>query len=158
MEIDPNFEKLERTIREAFPSTAIPCGRSVVALDPSYDFESREIMQDFGGKSWTELSEKFLVHNISAVSFLSDSAFFYFLPSYLIHGSGDSSEAAFIRDTIVFHLVSVEYARDESGLVRELKALSQSQKDALGGCLNYWKTRFPEDCIDEEIDMILAHL
>lgn len=155
---EQSFEKVRESVQDAFAVRPIPCGRSVVSLDPDYDLESKQVMDDFGGKTWTELSEEFLVDNISAVSFLSDSALFYFLPSYLICGSGDSSKAALIRDTIIFRLVAVEYVRDESTLTRELKTLSHSQKDALRDCLNYWKVRFPEDRMTEEIDIMLRYI
>src|SRR4051812_38675135 len=72
-------------IREAFP-LGVPPGANDVLYRGHYigDTEVEEIRAFFAGRRWCDITPGHIRTFKSATSFLSDDAFYYFAPAYMI--------------------------------------------------------------------------
>lgn len=80
---DPAAATLATRIREAFADTEAPPPDAMTGSEQGS--EPFEYAVEFRGRHWRTLSAEFLGKNHAALSFLSDAAFRYYLPAFLLH-------------------------------------------------------------------------
>lgn len=133
--IDPITKRIVQEIQLAFACTPCPGDHELCGSDQGD--EPAECAMEFRGLTWQQLHPDFLRLNGSALSFLSDEGFRYFLPAFLIAdltgnwGDGDP----------VFHLTHgflaekqeewLEYSR------RRLAGFSREERYAIMDYLRY---------------------
>jgi hypothetical protein len=113
---DPEVIQLIDLIRTAFADTPYPgdddlCG-SEMGDEPS------ECALEFLGLDWRTIHPALLAENYASLSFLSDNAYRYFLPAYLIADIHDAPEVRQYQEVStaepVFHLTITFYPNDKA--------------------------------------------
>jgi hypothetical protein len=95
---------IKTKIFEAFGINPYP-GDEYLAVDQSgYDLECREIVSDFKGKNWKDVSVEMLHKHKEALPLFTPTAFRYYLPAYMI-GCADSYYGVDVAlDSVLFNL------------------------------------------------------
>jgi hypothetical protein len=142
-------------IVSAFPERPIPTmtlrqgqlGDQTMTREISEDEWRREGERDCG-VIWTQVDESTLRECDSALCFLDEEAFVYYLPAYLCAAlrsiAAGRSESNYLVNGAVFHVTNT---RDNWALAR-LKRLSDRQIDAVINFLRVVRDQCPFEAID----------
>jgi len=140
-------EALRRQINEAFAGAASP-GDGRIAEDPRCCPECAHADEAFRGRDWRQmaLSGERLPGNYGGLSFLSEEAWRYFLPTYLLAGLRDDSENALnAADNALFHLTPSDAPdRLRDWYHRRASGFNAEQRAALVAFLDYWYAEHPD--------------
>jgi hypothetical protein len=100
------MERLRSRIVEAFPLAPIP----EAPLLRTYDDEN--IIPTFLGRPWDSFTTRELRDHSAAISFLTSSAFAYYLPAFLTATLDDPEIADIIPDNLLFKFAASSEAAD----------------------------------------------
>jgi hypothetical protein len=88
-------------INDAFPIANPPANNHIVK---GMSGEAMEIRAMLSGKRWNELKIEVLVRQNSALGFLTDEAFCYYIPAYLLLLLQDLRAADILASSVIRHL------------------------------------------------------
>jgi len=77
-----NKENLIKNISNCFKTDTYSI-ENLINKESFGSYEAKQIEKAFSYKKWEKLDQKLLIANKSALGFLSDEAFIYFLPAYM---------------------------------------------------------------------------
>lgn len=89
------MDQIRKRIEQAFPVDGIP----VAPIIDTYDDEG--IVPTFLGRSWNSFATRELREHSAAISFLTESAFIYYLPAFLVATIDDPETADIIPDNLL---------------------------------------------------------
>lgn len=92
---------LIQRVHNAFPTANPPAGNRIVK---GVSGEATDIKAMLSGKRWNELNGDVLVRENSALGFLTDEAFRYYIPAYLLLLLHDLRAADILASSVIRHL------------------------------------------------------
>jgi len=125
-----NLNSLAARIKDSFGCIPDP-GDDLIAPGDR-DFEKLRIARRFRGLHWSQVDTKLLADEPDALYFLSDDAFRFFLPGYLILALRDRAGMDIVLDSLLSSLAGPVYHEERLGkLSREQLFLILEVLDAL---------------------------
>jgi hypothetical protein len=122
---NPDVRRVIAQIHDSFKDTPYPVdldgnSEEMRVGDCGGDEEVAEILLEFRGKNWRSLHPQFLMEHETALSFLPDNAFRYFLPVFLIADLMGEEMESVRNANPVFHLTDgLADERDDSPALLE---------------------------------------
>lgn len=139
-------EEVRKQIESAFLTNTYPGDKKLV-IDGEEDPECRFIKLNLIGKHWQDLLQEphfTAVHNVS-LSFMTDKAFIYYLPAFLI-ASLDWYEADMLGITTIFELAPPPLG---SLSLERAKKFNKMQKDAIRSFFKFLCDEYSEEFPDK---------
>lgn len=130
-----------------------PGDKNIAAVSSAILDDEKYSLDDFIGKKWDELDNEFLVNHHNAIFYMTNAAFFYYLPAYLLSAI-NNSEISLVDDALSIALLpksenSVKMFHENMAL------LDRRQKRVLRTCIDFLKLNkdgvFGDNYITEQI-------
>lgn len=103
-----NKDDVLKTIQAAFQDIPYPGDDHIAYRKSIPEAEESRVAEFFRGKRWEEITAKTLQEDYrgdgSCLAFMSDEAFIYYLPAYMVIAIQEYEEADVIADSAVFAL------------------------------------------------------
>lgn len=159
---DPQVRELQQQINAAFAKTPYPGDNNLCGSD--LGDEPAEYAMEFRGLNWKTLHPYFLAKNSSALSFLTDEGFRYFLSAFLIADLIiPEIEGAWSNTDPVFHLthglVEEEFENEDNFnwyeiATRKFSHFNQDERKAIVSYLKYCsiKDEYSRERINEALE------
>lgn len=160
--IDPT--ELKATIRRVFSSAEYP-GDDHIAYGGEDHLEGQQVAEHFRGKQWSDIDLAFIrgydefADASACLSFMTDEAFRYYLPAFLLVTLEDFADAGLVAATTVSKLAPWRDESDEamkSFVERRLSGFTPAQREAIGKFLEHMSDTHRDDLEGDELDRALS--
>jgi hypothetical protein len=125
---------VKASVRDAFARTPRPPNGDLVPTVPGEDPECDEIVANFQGKTWRELSAETIQYHADSLPLLTPSAFRYYLPAYMMTSLEPPSASFHPEDVMCFVLLSLvppEWHEDRAYFMARARQFSPKERHAI---------------------------
>jgi hypothetical protein len=94
-------DQLVALLEAAFPSDTVPAAERIADRAGAVGDERTQVVDDYAGMRWTDISSEVLGFNAEALFFMTDEAFVYYLPAFIRKYLRDRKAADLIPQNVL---------------------------------------------------------
>ncbi len=106
--------------------------------------EYLEVLRDFKGKRWHELSDDAIAYNRSSLHFLTDEGYRHYLPAYMLFCVKNLQTADMALDATIATLTLSHYRKTEINFKERMSGFTSEQGQAVKAFLEHVHKHMPD--------------